>query len=399
MKTYKYKAVNLNGNFIKGKYILNDEKELIELMRNKGYFLIDYRVRYLNIKDFSYKVSCKDIAIFCKQLSEILKCGINITRGLDILLYQKLNSQINTSLYVVKSDVEKGKDFSESLDKFPKIYPKFMVHMIKIGEQSGNMEKVLLNLYEYYWKEHNVYTKIRSLLIYPVIVFITTIVITIIIITKIIPIFINNLAINNMHITEEVKEIMTINKFINSNESKIIAVCLLMLLMFIRVKGYDKRIFNMIKFSIPGIKEFYKEIYEIKFAQSLSLLISSGVPILTSLEIIQNSFNDKYHKHKISNLILNIREGMSLSNALENTKLFEKFFVSMVLVGEETGNIDEMLDNVASIYEENINGIVNKISSLIEPITILILSIIITFVIVKFMFPIIDIMDSIETMF
>lgn len=400
MKTYRYKAVNIKGELIKGKYALQNEKELIYIMRYKEYFLLDYRVSYLDaIKYLVRKVSYKDLAIFCKQLSEILKSGINLSKGLDILACQKLNPQISSSLETAREDVEKGKYLSESLEKLSNIYPTFMIDMIKIGEQSGNMEKVLFNLYEYYWNEYSVCRKIRSLLIYPIIVLFTTAVITLGIITKIIPLFINNLITNNIQIPDDVKRIIQINKFISSKESKILTVFFSMLLIIFKSKGYYKKIFNTIKFFIPGLKSFYEDIYEMRFAKNLSLLISSGVTILTALDIIQNSSENPYYKEKIRNLIINIKEGMSLSKALEKSKLFKEFSISMIVVGEESGNIDQMLNNVAEIHEENLKSIINKISSLIEPVTTIVLSIIITFIIIKFIFPIMHLIDSVETTF
>lgn len=400
MKTYRYKAINIKGELIKGKYALQNEKELIYIMRDKGYFLLDHRVSYIeSTKYFGHKVYYKDLAIFCKQLSEILKSGINLSKGLEILACQKLNPQVSSSLGTAREDIEKGKYLSESLEKSPNIYPKFMIGMIKIGEQSGNMEKVLFHLYEYYWNEHNVCTKIKSLLVYPIIVLVTTGVITLGIITKIIPLFINNLVTNNMQVTDEVKKIIQINKFISSKEAKILTVFLGVFLIIFKSKGYDKKIFNTIKFFIPGLKSFYQEIYEMRFAKNLSLLISSGVSILAALDIIKNSSENPYYREKISNLSINIKEGMSLSKALEKSKLFKKFFVSMIVVGEESGNIDQILNNVAEIYEENLKSIINKVSSLIEPVTTIVLSIIITFIIIKFIFPIIQLIDSVETTF
>ncbi|MCY6354056.1 type II secretion system F family protein [Clostridium sp. ZS2-4] len=400
MKTYRYKAINIKGDLIKGKYALQNEKELIYIMKDKGYFLLDYGVSYLDaIKYFGHKVYYKDLAIFCKQLSEILKSGIGISKGLDILAYQKINPKISSSLRIAKEDVEKGKYLSESLEKLPDIYPAFMIDMIKIGEQSGNMEKVLFNLYEYYWNQHSVYTKIKSLSIYPIIVLCTTGVITLGIITKIIPVFVNNLMTNNMQVTPEVEKIIKINKFISSKAAKALTVVLGIFLTILKSKGYDKKIFNTIKFFIPGVKSFYEEFYEMRFAKNLSLLISSGVPILAALDIINNPSENPYYREKISRLSINIKEGMSLSKALEKSKLFKKFFVSMIVIGEETGNIDGILNNVAEIYEDNLKSIINKVSSLIEPVTTIVLSIIITFIIIKFIFPIIQLMDSVETIF
>lgn len=397
MKMYRYKAINLKGKTIKGTHNAMGKTEVIKSLRNKGYFILECKLSYLStLRRVFHKKGHRQIAIFCRQLYEILKSGIDLNKGLDILSNQKFSNDINISINDVKNDIKKGKTLSEGLAKFPNVFPEFMISMIKIGEQSGNLEKVLFNLYKYYMNEHSTSSKIKSLMIYPAIVSATTLCITIFIITKIMPNIIDNITTNNIAITKEIRRIIAIRKFILSKWSIVFAIILITLLILLKFKVRKNKKFNDIRFRLPIIKKFYKELFQIRFIKNLSMLISSGVPIITALRIIERDLKISFYKEKITNLIVEIREGADFSTSLEKTNLFNDFFISMTMVGEETGSMERMLDNAAEIYEENMKEAIRKLSTYIEPITMIFLAGIITIVIINFVFPILDIMNSVE---
>ncbi|WMJ81387.1 type II secretion system F family protein [Clostridium sp. MB40-C1] len=394
---YRYKAIDLKGKTIKGMHNAMEKTEVIKSLRNNGYFILECKLSYFrSLKKLFQKKGHRQIAIFCRQLYEILKSGIDLNKGLNILSNQKFSTDINTSINEIKNDIKKGKTLSEGLAKFPNVFPEFMVSMIKIGEQSGNLEKVLLNLYQYYMNEHNTSSKIKSLMIYPSIVLVTTLCITIFIITKIIPNILDNITTNNIPITKEIKRIIIIRNFLLSKWSIAVVILLITILMFLKFKVCKNKRFNDVRFNLPIIKKFYKELFQIRFIKNLSMLISSGVPIITALRIIERDLKVNFYKEKITNLIVNIREGADFSTSLEKTNLFNDFFISMTMVGEETGSMERMLDNAAEIYEENMKETIRKLSTYIEPITMIFLAGVITIVIINFVFPILDIMNSVE---
>lgn len=397
MKMYSYRAINLNGDVIKGKYIFKYKREVIESLRKSGFYILNNKPCYLSsVKSALCKCSYKNIATFSKELGEILKCGIDLNKGLEILSHENNNKWINIVIITAINDIEKGLTLSDSLSKFPNVFPKFFISMLSIGEQSGNMEKILFDLYKYYWNEHNIASKIKSALIYPCTVFIITIAVGFLTIFKIIPNVIENLLVNNIEINEDIEKIIKINKAF-SNKKYIAFIVSLMIIICIIGMRFRKTIsFTKIKLSVPKVKDFYKEIFEIKFSKSLSILIGSGVSIIKSLLIIKDNASNEYYENKLSNLILNIKEGMGFSKALKETKLFNEFFISMMNVGEETGSIEKMLDNVAFTYEKKLKEIIEKYCKLIEPFTIIVLALFVTWIIIKFMFPILDAMNSIS---
>lgn len=398
MKSYKYEAVNLKGNILKGSLTAEDKKEVIKFLRSKEYFIVKCRLSLLSVVlNFSKKVNYKEIALFCKQLYEILKCGIDLNTGLEILSHQRFSGSMNFIINKVKEDIQKGKSFSQSLQENSKIFPEFMISMIRIGEQSGNLDNVLLNLYKYYMKEHKIRSKIRSLLAYPIMILCTTIVISIFVLINIVPMIFENITENNIPINVELKKLMGIRSFILSKWNVLFIGVIIACIMLIKYKAYKCQWVCDLKQKIPIISKFRNKIFQIRFGKNLSMLISSGIPVMQSLETIEKDIKNRFYKEKITSLILQIGKGSELTSSLEKTNLFDELFIAMVRIGEETGSLETMLDNICEIYEDDMNGVIKKISNYIEPITIMILGVLVMLIIMKLIFPIINVMESVET--
>lgn len=392
MRTYKYKALDIEGNVVEEKLTLEDERQLIDLIHKKELFLLKYKLTR-KIDLFS-RVSCKDIGMFCKQLSQVLRCGMSLLEGIDILCLQKINPEIISSLYLIKVDIENGESIFSSMNKYPKIYSKFMTEMVQIGEESGSLVKILDNLSTYYMDKYNVQKKVKTALIYPISVFVITLMIVLFLILKIIPDFMKNMGkVDGVNI-EGIIKIMEFNDFITSGNLIGIVIAALVLVKLLQLKGYLQKILDFIKLKVPVINKLYEDMYENRIARNLNILISSGIPIISALEIIKKSLSNESMERKITRTISNIKEGMSLTKSLKKEKIFKDFFISMISVGEETGNLEEMIDNAVKVNEIDSNEFIDKFTRLIEPITILILGVIILGVIINVMMPMMNMMDS-----
>ncbi|QGU95135.1 type II secretion system F family protein [Clostridium bovifaecis] len=397
MKTYKYKALDIEGKCVDGKFTLEDDRQLLYMIHKKGLFLLEYKLT--RNKECFNKVNLKDISTFCKQFSEILRCGINLSKGLDILCRQKINPSIKDSLNIIKSDVENGKSISISMSNFSKVYPKFMIQMVQIGEHSGNLDRILYNLSKYYIERYNMQKKIKTALVYPASVLIITIAIVLFLVLKILPSFIEDIVKIDEMSAENMNKLMNINRAISGSHFKVIMLTILITVGFLYWKGYLNKALNYIKPKIPIMGKIHTDIDEVNIAKCLSILINSGIPIISALEIIRDSLNDESIKDKVFRVICNIKEGMDLSKALKKESLFDDLFISMISIGEETGNLEEMIDNAVTIHEFDINETASKISKLIEPITILILGGIIACIIINILIPIMNLIDSVGSIY
>lgn len=395
MGIYKYRAVDINGHIVKGKKIANKDIEFIENLHDKNLYVLDYKIiQDKNIFDKLNYINYKDIGMFLKQLGELLKSGINIERALDILSNEKLKVPIRKSLFSIKTDIEKGKSLSSSINKFPKIYPKFMRQMISVGEKGGKLDEVVLKLSEYYLKQYKIKKKVKGVFIYPIFVFAMIFMITIFITFNIVPKFAENFIRSNKPMPIGIQKILQFNNVLKSYKLYLIIICILVIFYKLYKMGYIKSILE--KFICKGVLcSIYKEIYEISIIESLNILLSSGIPLVSALDIIMKSIDNKIIKNKIVRVISNIKEGMSFADSLRYEKMFNEFFLCMISVGEKIGNMEELIENAIVVKQDDIESLSNKLIKSIEPITILILGAIVMVIMINILLPMISTMDSI----
>lgn len=395
MGIYRFRAINLKGNLIRGKKSALKEVEFITAMRKEGLFILDYKlINNDNILKLFKKVTSMDIGVVCKQLGELLKAGVNIETALEVIENQKINYLIGDSLKTIRRDIEKGKTLFQSINKFSKIYPEFMRQMILIGEKSGNLEDIFLKLAKYYTDKHKIKKKIKNAIMYPLCVLIMTIIVTLFITFRIIPKFATNFIKLNKSIPIGIQRILRFNKIITSYKFYVIVFIIGIIVYKLYKKGYFQIVLEKIMFK-SSLGLIYKEIYEINIIKSISILLDSGIPIINSLDIIVSSINNKVLKDRLLKVVCEIKEGHSLGDALKKEKMFNDFFISMISVGEKIGKIEELINNAVKIKEEDIENLISRIVKSIEPITIIILGGIITFIMMNILMPMMSTMDSI----
>lgn len=395
MGIYRFRAIDLKGNLIRGKKSALKEVEFITAMRKEGLFILDYKlINNDNILKLFKKVTSMDIGVVCKQLGELLKAGVNIETALEVIENQKINYLIGDSLKTIRRDIEKGKTLFQSINKFSKIYPEFMRQMILIGEKSGNLEDIFLKLAKYYTDKHKIKKKIKNAIMYPLCVLIMTIIVTLFITFRIIPKFAINFIKLNKSIPIGIQRILRFNKIITSYKFYVIVFIIAIILYKLYKAGYFQMVLEKIIFK-SSLGLIYKEIYDINIIKSISILLDSGIPIINSLDIIVSSINNKVLKDRLLKVVCEIKEGHSLGDALKKEKMFNDFFISMISVGEKIGKIEELINNAVKIKEEDIENLISRIVKSIEPITIIILGVIITFIMMNILMPMMSTMDSI----
>lgn len=398
-KIFRYTAINLKGEKVKGEYYDSSIKELNFMLRDKGYFLLDFNIRKRRFKDlFSRKVSLKDLSILCSGLSTMIGSGIPIFEALNIMEDLSNKKQIKESLNEIKKSVNKGETIHMSMKKFPNVYPVFMSEMIRVGEESGRIDEVLGVLSEYYEEYDKISIKMKTAITYPLLVFISSIFIIIFLMTKIIPQFTEILRSNGGEIPFVTRMILFFYTFLKTN---FITINIILFSIIFILYSYSKTLvgkayLDRLKTTIPLFNKFYNKLIISKFATSMGILISSGFTILTALEIAQSLLENKVAETKITNSIEDIKKGQSIYYSFKKQNLGNNLFLSLVKTGEESGELDNMLLKAGQIFQNDVSENLKKIVAFIEPITILFLAFFIgTFVIAAFM-PIFSIMDSIE---
>lgn len=392
---YKYIAKTINGTLLKDSFDCESIEELALYLREKELYLVKSTI-IKKINTNSRRPNQKTISIFCKQFSVCLKSGIPICDILNLLYEQMLHKSIKKSLISIRENVQKGNSLCASMKKTTNVYPDFMINMIYLGEESGKLDIILEELSKYYEKEHKLLKKFTNSMIYPCTVFITLMIVSLFLLIKVIPIFIVNLNSFGADIPLITRLVIGSSNFARSNLLWILIVILILISVFMKyIKTQSGRfIFDKFKFICPIFGPVYKRIIYTRFSRGLNILLSSGVGLLRTFEIINDVIENKYFKLRLKNVSNDIKKGKDLASSLNAMNLFPQFFVAMIKIGEETGNLDGMFLTAADIFYEDAQENVEKATVMLEPIMIIFLGIMIGTIVLAVMLPMLSVMDS-----
>jgi type IV pilus assembly protein PilC len=393
---YKYMAKTLSGSLIKGSAESDSVCELALCLRKKNVFLIKSR-RVIKITEISTRPNLKTISIFCKQFSICIKSGIPICDILNLLYEQMLHKSIKNSLVSIRENVQKGNSLHSSMKRTINVYPEFMINMIYLGEESGKLDTILEELSRYYEKEHKLIKRFTNSMIYPCTVFLTIMIVSLFLFIKVIPVFIANLNSLDADIPLITRIVLGTSNFLRGNIIWILISNLI--LVFILIEYYKtesgKVSFDKFKFICPIFGSVYRRLIYTRFSRGLNILLSSGVGLLKAFEVINDVIGDRYFKLKLKTVFEDIKKGEELSSSLDAMNLFPKFFIAMIKIGEETGNLEQMFLTAADIFYEDAQENVEKATALVEPILIIFLGIIIGTIVLSVMLPMLSVMDSV----
>ncbi|MFD3157410.1 type II secretion system F family protein [Haloimpatiens sp. FM7330] len=393
MKKYCYKGKNIYGQEIKGNYVCNSVEELYYTIRNKGFFLTYYREINSLKSIVRKKVSLRDIYEFCEQLYELITSGIPIVESLNIINYQCTNQRLKESVNTIKEELQQGKSLYESMSGFKDIFPVFLTTMVKVGEESGNLEGVFKKLHRYYYYKYEIKKKLVSSLIYPIFVFITTICMTVFLIMKVVPAFTESI----MSMGVKLPLITVIFMKIFNKSFLVLFPIILILILFLLKSNKNLQIIDKIKFKMPIVRTLFYKKEEIKYVQSLSILLNSGVNITKSLDIIIKTTDNYLLKNKYSSMLEKINKGMGIADSIKEIEIFQPFVVSMIASGEVSGKLDSALKKIETIIKNDFKDVLERVLRLIEPIMIILVSVFVGFTIISIFLPIMN-MTSIISM-
>lgn len=338
------------------------------------------------------KLKDREIKILCKEMSILLESGCEITKIFDILKSQS-NKKIKTIFNKVTNHIQKGNSITESFQE-TNSFSNFFISMIKAGEISGNLDKVMNDLSDYYDKEHKLKSKIMLILIYPVILIILSIASMLFILFFIVPnfeiIFQNN-GINPPILT---KILINISRLIRGNHILILIVFAISLFM---INSYIKssKFKNSVTFKIPIIKDISRLVITSKFCRSFSILIEGGIQIIDAINISSQVIDNEFIYERLAISREYIQRGDSISNSLSKPNIFPQLFISMINIGEESGRLDNSLKAINEFYENDLETKIQQFVKIIEPVITVIIGIVVGIFIISMVLPMFDAITSI----
>ncbi|MDV3429049.1 MAG: type II secretion system F family protein [Bacillota bacterium] len=397
MPIYEYEARNSMGSVIKGTMDASDKEGVIASLRGKSYYPITIKAKNkfdaLSL-DGLQKVKLKDISIFCRQFSVMQSAGLSILRILEILKQQTENKKLQKQVAEVHEDVQKGKSVSDAM-KRQKDFPDMLCNMIKVGESSGTLDRIMERMADFYDQEYKQQRKVKAALTYPMIIVIVAILVVALLVMKVIPIFVTMIP-SNVQLPLPTRIVLGLSNFMQKFWWLVLLIALAIYLIPKLRNAPQEEKEDRWKLKAPLYGKIYTKIYTARFARTFGTLISSGVPLLDSIKICGEVIGSKTIKNTLDFLEEQVKKGATIGNTLETKSLFSPMLIQMIKVGEESGTLEQVLDNTAEFYDGEVQTATDQLTTMIEPIIIVILGIVVAFIIISVMLPMLEMYNSIK---
>lgn len=384
MQKYRYTAINLQKQKIKGVFIAKDEQDLEQQLAKQSLFLVSAKPYDGGAPSAFFtlgtgKVSISELTAFCRQFSIMLNTHIPILDCLDILKNQSYSSYFRSILSVIYEEVKGGTLLSDALEKQAKVFPDFFRSMVKVGELSGRLDEVFNSLSDYYEKDADLRRKLKAALSYPMMLAAMTVGIVILMLVLVIPTFRETLTKLDVEVTGLTAAVYAISDFLMGTWQYLLVggVVVGFLIFAVARTEFVGYYVDVMKLKLPLIKTVQLNMITSRFARALALLLSSGMDLNEALYSTEIVLGNRYLLGRFRQASEAIRSGMSLTNAFESYELFPSMMIQMITIGERTNSLSDVLTRSCSFFDAQVETSLNSITSKIQPIMLIIMGAII----------------------
>ena len=406
MSRFLFTAKSENGLPRSGEMVADSERVVASLLRDEGFILTSIQLipekeqgkLKISFLDKMSTIPLKEKLFFTRNLSVMISSGLSIGRSVSNLSEQTKNKRFRGILKQCYQDIQKGVTFSDALAKYPNVFGDLFINMIRVGEIGGTMENSLKILTVQIDKEHNLKSKIRGAMIYPSVIVFAMVGVGIVMLTFILPRIMGVFEGMDVELPPMTQFVIKMSDMLKDHG---LFVFIIVVIIAIATKQFlktdvGKKTFSWITLHLPAIKNFAIKINTARFCRIYSSLLSSGVSVVDSLDIVADTLSNEYYKEAIHKGRKDIQRGVTLAQIVSAyPKLFPIVVSQMTKVGEETGKTEEMLLKMAEFYEEEINELTKNISSIIEPVLMILIGGAVGFFAVAMMQPMYSILENI----
>lgn len=403
LEEYQWRAVSALGGETKGTLEAASESAVIAKLRAQGLMPLSVAPvsttglnREISIPGFEKRVATKDLAVFAKQFAGLIHAGLPLMRALAIIADQTENAKLAKALVAVQVDIESGRSFSAALAEHPTVFPPLLVSLVSVGETGGFLAESLDAIARSYRADVDLQQKIKSAMVYPIIVLVIAIVGVIAMIAFVVPVFESMFASMGGELPLPTQVLVVLSR----NMAWIIPVLIVLTVAgaigYQRVKNTDRfrGVVDPFLLKMPVFGSLVTKIAVARFARNLSMMLKAGVPLMQALELVGKAANNKAVEDALQSVRESVRLGRSFSAPLEKAGVFPPLVAQMVSVGEESGSLPDMLESIADFYETEVNAASEQLTSMIEPIMMTVLGLLIGGMVVALYMPMFTMYDQ-----
>lgn len=401
MPKFRYRAISSTGQRSKGSFEAPSFQQAVEELKGQGLWiaeLFDQNNSLLH-RDLSFggpRVKTEHFTIFCRQLSTMYKAGVNMVEGIRILSEQTESKPFKKVLQAVSEEMKKGTQFSAATASYPTVFSTVFINMIRAGEASGNLDEMLERLAVFYEKEYYTREKVKSAMIYPIIMSVVMVCVVVFMMIFVIPKYVQNFAAMGLELPLPTRMVIAVSDFIQSYWYAVIVAPFLppLLLNIIKKSKKGKYRLDYVKLRIPVFGKLWHKQAIARFSRTFSSLFAAAIPMLQTLTIVSNVVGNEPIGKLIADARDSVRGGNAMADAFHNSWLFPPMVVHMIAIGERSGSLDTMLEKVADFYEADVDAMADRLKSLLEPLMILAISAVVGGIVLAILMPTFKMMEG-----
>ncbi len=402
MAVFEYKGITATGKNVSGIVDADNPRIARQKLRSDGIFptdVIEEKDRKgrlsqdVSIQGLFQHISRKDVSVMTRQLATLLKSGLPLVSSLNAMADQVENPNLQKILTQVRERVNEGSSLAVALQEYPKVFPDIYTNMIAAGEASGALELVLLRLAEYSENQVRIRNRIQGAMIYPAVMTVLSIGVLGILLTYVVPKFVSIFEELGQALPLPTVILISTSNFVRSYWYILLGVLAVTTFLLARYRATPRgrSLYDRLLLRIPVFGRLILMGIVIRFARTLSTLLSSGVPLLRSMDILKKVVNNTVFAEAVASARESVTEGASLAQPLKQSEIFPPIVIHMVASGEQSGQLEDMLTKVAEIYEEEADTLAGTLTSLLEPILILFMALIVAFIVISILLPLLEI--------
>ncbi len=404
MTDYIYTAVTKDGKKVKGTISANNQSRAMAMLREQGLVPTKVEQQTLLNKDLNLSigggVKPRDLSVFCRQFQSILAAGVTIVEALGMLVDQTENKVFAKAIKETQTSVQKGSTLAEAMKAHPKVYPSILVNMVEAGEASGSLEVAMERMSMQFEKSAKLKALVKKAMMYPIVIIVVAIGVLIAMSILVIPQFASMFESIGSELPGITKAVMAFSDFLMH---KWYLLILIVVVVGIAVTAFAKTetgqvVFGTIAIKAPIFGKLSVKTASASFARTISTLMAAGIPLSEALDITSRSMKNIHFKRALQAAKKEVEQGTNLSEPLKKCGLFPMMIPQMVKIGEETGNIDGMLLKSADYYEDEVEIATGSLTTLMEPMIIVVLGAIVAVLVLAMYMPMIDMYSGMENL-
>ena len=394
MPGYSYVAVDSRGKEKRGRMDAANREEVVQQLKNDGLIPVSIKEQGVLNKEIDFsigkKVKPRDLSVFCRQFVSITQAGVPMKEALQMLTEQTENNYLKQAVANVLANVEKGNTLADSMAAEKDIFPDIMVHMVEAGESSGSLDTSFARMAVHFEKEAKLKATIRKATIYPIILIFAVIGVIAVMLLFVIPIFIDMFADLDVEMPALTMGVMNLSKWTAGHWYVILAVIVAVILAYQAIYRTDQgRLkIDLIKMKIPLLGKLNVKSTCAQFARTMSTLMAAGVPTIDCLETVAKIVKNIHYKNALMKAREEVMKGIPLSEPLETSGIFPPMVYHMTSIGEDTGNMEDMLTKLADYYDEEVEITTQSVLAAMEPLIIVFMALIVGTLVIAVIMPI-----------